>query len=381
MEKTLNMKFDKGLLLAVILLLVVGIVIVYTGTSPIAMQKGLPAEYFAISHIKKVLIGLFAMVVVMMIDYSFWYKLARPLFFFCMLAMLAVFFQGEAVKGAARWLSFGSIKLQPSEFMKLGIFSLLSVKLVEAGNDIKNFKVGFMRPMVLVGMVSIALFFQPNYSMMIMILATSIVLIYVSGVPLKHIMKVFVFSPVLVIVAYTQAYRTMRIKAWLDPEKYPDVAHQLRHSLIALGNGGFSGTGIGQGTQKLGYVPESYKDAAFSILGEELGFIGAFIVLFLFAIFAYRGFLIARSSTTRFGKYFAVALTSSICINMMIHVCVCTGLIPTTGQPLPFISFGGTSLIIALVSVGILLNISKPNTGKQIHEVQINSTSYSMRYT
>jgi cell division protein FtsW len=158
------------------------------------------------------------------------------------------------------------------------------------------------------------------------------------------------------------------------------VAHQLRHSLIALGNGGITGTGIGQGTQKLGYVPESYKDAAFSILGEELGFIGAFLMLSLFAFLAYRGFAIARSSSTRFGKYLAVALTSSICLNMIFHVCVCTGLFPTTGQPLPFISFGGTSLVTTLISVGILLNISKSDTGQRIQEIPINSTIYSTRY-
>jgi cell division protein FtsW len=380
MNRFINMKFDKGLLLAVILLLVLGIVIIYTGTSPIAMQKGLPAEFFTISHIKKVLLGLFCMTLAVIVDYSFWYKFARPLFAVLLLAMILVLFQDAAVKGASRWLSIAGYKVQPSEFMKLGIFCLLSVKLVEAGDKINDFKVGFLRPLILVGIVCVMLILQPNFSMVLMILATSLVVIYVAGVPMKHLMKLLALCPLIVVVAYTQSYRSLRIKAWLDPDKYPDVAHQLRHSLIALGNGGITGTGIGQGTQKLGYVPESYKDAAFSILGEELGFIGAFLMLSLFAFLAYRGFAIARSSSTRFGKYLAVALTSSICLNMIFHVCVCTGLFPTTGQPLPFISFGGTSLVTTLISVGILLNISKSDTGQRIQEIPINSTIYSTRY-
>lgn len=380
MDRFINMKFDKGLLLAVILLLALGIVIIYTGTSPIAMQKGLPAEFFTISHIKKVLLGLFMMSLAILVDYSVWYKLARPMFFICLLAMIAVLFQDASVKGASRWLSIGGLKIQPSEFMKLGIFCLLSVKLVEAGNEITDFKIGFLRPLILVALVCLTLILQPNFSMVLMILATSFILIYVAGVPMKHIMKILLLIPIIGIVGITQSYRSMRIKAWLDPDKYPDVAHQLRHSLIALGNGGISGTGIGQGTQKLGYVPESYKDAAFSILGEELGFIGTFLLLSLFAFFAYRGFAIARSSSTRFGRYLAVALTSSICLNMIFHVCVCTGLFPTTGQPLPFISFGGTSLVTTLIAVGILLNISKPNTGQKIREIPINSAFYSARF-
>ena len=380
MDRFLNMKFDKGLLLAVILLLVLGIVIIYTGTSPIAMQKGLAAEYFTISHIKKVVLGLFMMCVALVLDYSVWYKLARPLFVICLLAMIAVLFQGDSVKGASRWLSIAGMKIQPSEFMKLGIFCLLSVKLVEAGDQINDFKTGFFRPLILVGIVCVTLILQPNFSMVLMVLATSLILIYVAGVPMKHLMTLIIFPPILSIIAYTQSYRSLRIKAWLDPESYPEKAYQLRHSLIALGNGGFKGNGIGQGTQKLGYVPESYKDAAFSILGEELGFIGAFLMLSLFAFLAYRGFAIARSSSTRFGKYLAVALTSSICLNMIFHVCVCTGLFPTTGQPLPFISFGGTSLVMTLLSIGILLNISKPNTGQNIREIPINSAFYSTRY-
>ena len=150
--------------------------------------------------------------------------------------------------------------------------------------------------------------------------------------------------------------------------------HQLVHSLEALGNGGLLGTGAGMGEQKLGYLPEAHKDVVYAAIGEEYGFVGTFLVLVAFAILFSQGYNIARGATTRFGKYMAVALTTSLFLNFIIHVCVCVGLFPTTGQPLPFLSFGGTNLLLSAAFIGILLNISRPTSGRSIREPYMNNT-------
>jgi cell division protein FtsW len=383
MEMHINMKFDKWLLLAVLVLLALGVFVIYTGSSHAAMEKGFSPAYYTIVHIKKIAMGLCALCFGFFVDHRFWLKVARLGFILCLGLLIAVLFQSVEVKGAARWLDLGFLKLQPSEAMKLAIFALLSVKLADAGDQMQSFKVGFLRPMILVGMVALVLLLQPNFSMVLMVVGTAFVMLFVAGTRLTHlVIPLLACIPAAFFVAFFEEYRVKRIMAFLHPEQYAKGdAYQLIQSLISLGNGGLFGTGIGQGTQKLGFVPESYKDAAFTILGEELGFLGTLCVLILFAVVAYRGFTIARNARSRFAKYFAVALTTSICLNAIFHICVCTGLMPTTGQPLPFISFGGTSLVVALLSVGILLNISRPTSGALIHEDPIGPNGYSVRYT
>jgi len=383
MESRINIKFDKWLLLAVLVLLALGVFVIYTGSSHAAMQKGLSPAYYTIAHLKKIAVGLCALCFGFFVDHRIWLKIARVAFVVCLGLLIAVILQGVSVKGAARWLDLGFIKLQPSEAMKLAIFSLLAMKLAAAGDQMQSFKTGFLRPMILVGLVAVILLLQPNFSMVLMVVATAFVMLFVAGTRLTHlVIPILACIPAAVYLAFSEGYRQKRMLAFLHPEDYAQGdAYQLIQSLISLGNGGIFGTGIGQGTQKLGFVPESYKDAAFTILGEELGFIGTLCVLILFAVVAYRGFTIARNARSRFAKYFAVALTTSICLNAIFHICVCTGLMPTTGQPLPFISFGGTSLVVALLSVGILLNISRPTSGALIHEDPIGPNGYSVRYT
>ena len=366
------MSLDKCLLGAVLILLFIGLYVIYSGSSFDAARKGLPTYYYALKHFKFMLAGFVLMGITTGLDHSLWYKLSRPIFYVVLLMLLAVIVYGSVTKGAARWLSFSGYSLQPSELMKVALFAYLSRRFSEMGDDIADIKKGLIAPGIIVIVVATLIMLQPNFSMTLMMLATSFALFCVAGVRVKTryllgFLGVFVVG--CVAVGLGASYRLKRIEAWLHPEEHlTDGGYQLYSALISLGNGGLTGTGIGQGTQKLGFLPEAYKDVIFSVLGEEHGFVGTTIVLLLFGVVVWRGLVIAQNAQTRFSKYFALCLTCTIALNAIFHICVNTGLMPTTGQPLPFISFGGSNLIVSMASVGILLNISRSGTGRNIVE-------------
>ena len=221
------------------------------------------------------------------------------------------------------------------------------------------------------------LILQPNYSMIVMLSFVVGCVMITAGVNLKYLaMTVGALAPLGLIMLLVTGHSSKRIHAFFADEGEMVASNwQGDHALQALGNGGFTGTGFGMGVQKLGYLPEAHKDVIYAVAGEEFGFVGTFVLLALYAILFAQGFKIARQSSTRFGKYLAVAFTYSLFFNFLVHVCVCVGLFPMTGQPLPFITFGGTNLIYSCVVVGILLNVSRPNTGKMIKEPYMSGAS------
>lgn len=362
-------KVDPLLLFSVLLLLGVGSVIIYSGSGPLAESRGLPASFFMISHLKKVVIGLIAMGIGLRVDHQVWLKWSRPFFIFCIVLLVGVLALGIAAHGARRWISIGGFEFQPSEIMKTAIIFLLAAKLAEAGENIRDFRYGFSRPLVLVGIVFLLIIMQPNYSMATSILLISVVMMYAAGTQIKHLALLAILGiPAAGVLAVTAAYRLKRVLAFMDPNGHSESSYQQLQSLISLGNGGIFGTGLGQGTQKLGYLPMPFTDTIYAILGEEMGFIGTTLVLGLFFVVMWRGYTIARHAKTRFGRNVAVALTTALGLNVFIHVGVCVRLLPATGQPLPLVSFGGSSLIMNLFAMGVLLNISNPETGNEIKE-------------
>ena len=205
--------------------------------------------------------------------------------------------------------------------------------------------------------------------MLLLFAGITLAVLFVAGARFKYIaISLAACVPVGLIVLLIKSHTSKRLMAFFNPAENQNSAYQGEHALEALGNGGFFGTGFGMGVQKLGYLPEAHKDVVYAVIGEEFGFVGTLAILLLFGMLFYQGFEIARNSSSRFGKYMAVALTISLFLNFLVHVCVSTGLFPTTGQPLPFLSFGGTNLIFSALFIGILLNISKPGTGKKIWE-------------
>lgn len=363
-------RIDKYLIFAVLALIGLGVVIIYSGSGTIAIQQNRDPNFFIVKHLRMVAIGFVAMVIMIKIDHSIFYRFARPLFWLGVLSLIAVIAGlGTSAHGAERWLQLGPLQLQPSEPVKIVLFSLVAQRLSEAGDNPLRWSDSIFRPGFPLFVVFMLLMLQPNYSMAGIMSMVWYAMLFVAGVDWKKLLLLPVLLlPVGALLAVSSEYRLKRVMSLLDPAGNEAGAYQQIQSLISLGNGGFWGAGIGQGTQKLGYLPMPFTDMIYGILGEELGFIGAFGTLALFAVLLWRGVIIARSARSRYSKLFAIGITTSIGITAMIHIAVCTSVMPATGQPLPLVSYGGTSLVITMAAMGILLNISDPDSGKWIDE-------------
>jgi len=363
------LKFDAVLLGAILLLVGIGIVIIYSSSGPFALSRDLPPSYFMVSHIKKVVAGFVFLALGMTVDHKIWLNMARVLFLLSIFLLIAVLIKGVAAHGATRWISIAGFEFQPSEFVKISVIFLLAAKLSAMRDEVEDFKAGFLRPMILVGVVFALILAQPNYSTASAILFVSVVMLFAAGVPVKNLLLLGLAGlPAMGVLAISSPYRMKRVLALLNPAANENSSYQQMQSLISLGNGGLFGTGLGESTQKLGYLPMPFTDTIYAILGEELGFVGSTIVLLLFGVIIWRGIRIASRSHSRFGMLLALAITTAISFNVFMHVGVCTRLLPPTGQPLPLISFGGTNLVMNLFALGVLLNISNPESGSGIEE-------------
>lgn len=375
MENTVQNTGMNKLLLAVVLALVCfGIAVVYSASAPYAIGKGLSAEFFMMKQLPKAILGLGIILVLgRFIDYGHWKWLGRLTFIIFFILSVAALIKGGNVKGANRWI-FG---IQPSEFMKLGLIIWVSAKLSEAGDNIKSVACSLIQPGIPFGMCALILILQPNLSMLTMVTALTACLLLFAGANVKYLgYAAAAAAPVGLTIMMLKPHSRARIMAFFADEGEMVASNwQGDHALQALGNGGWFGTGFGQGVQKLGYLPEAHKDVVYAVIGEEFGFLGTFVLLILFAVLFAQGFKIARNSSTRFGKYLALGLTLSLFFNFLVHVCVCVGLFPMTGQPLPFFSFGGTNLLYTSAAIGILLNISRPTSGRKIKEPYTSGSS------
>ncbi|SHK56056.1 putative peptidoglycan glycosyltransferase FtsW [Fibrobacter sp. UWEL] len=368
-----NNGMNKMLLIVVMLLLCLGVAVVYTASAAQAKSMGFGAEYYMVAHLKKAVPCFIIMLLLSKLDYGYWKVLGRVVFVVFFILSVIALAKGHGVKGANRWI-FG---IQPSEFMKLGLLIWISAKLSEAGDNIKSKACTLIQPGIPYALCAGVLVLQPNFSMLIMISAIVITVMVVAGANLKYLAAILgAVIPLGVLKLLFSTHSRARIMAFFADEGQMVASnYQGDHALQALGNGGLFGTGYGMGLQKLGYLPEAHKDVVYAVIGEEIGFVGTFAVLIAFAILFSQGFKIAQNASTRFGRFLALALTLSLFFNFVVHVCVCVGLIPTTGQPLPFLSFGGTNLGFSCVAVGILLNISRANSGRKINEPYTSGSS------
>lgn len=365
---TQNNGMNKLLLVVALLLFCIGVAVVYTASAPYAMSKGMDAERYMMSHLPKAVGGIALMLgIARFVDYGHWKWLGRVVFIVFAILTLVALLKGTGVKGANRWI-FG---IQPSEFMKLGLIIWVCAKFSMAGDYIKTFKCSIVEPAIPLLVAFILLWRQPNLSMMGMISVLVGCIMLVAGVNYKYLgMAVLVGVLAIGVVVINSPHAMKRFMAHsADDTEMVESQRQGKNALEALGNGGLTGTGYGQSTHKfVGYLPEAHKDVVYSVIGEEFGFVGTSSLLLLYALLFAQGFKISQHSSTRFGKYLAFGLTMSLFSNFLVHVCVCVGLIPVTGQPLPFISYGGTNLIYSSVVMGILLNISRPSSGRKIKE-------------
>lgn len=308
-------------------------------------------------------IGLFAMFVTMNIDYRKLGKLS-PLLLIGSIGLLVLVLVpgiGAEYNGARRWINIGGQTVQPSEFAKLSIILFFSHSLSKRKDKLKYFFKGLLPYLLLLGIFAALLMKQPHLSATLVICAVAGIILFCAGAKIKHFVLLGVPAAAGVFaLVITSPYRYKRLVSFLDPWSDPqDGGWQVVQSLYAIGSGGLFGRGLGKSLQKFLYIPEPYNDFILAVLAEELGFMGVFTVLLLFLIFIWRGIKISINAPDVFGCLLAAGITSLIAVQVIINVAVVTSSMPVTGMPLPFFSYGGTSLVFLLSGIGILLNISK----------------------
>jgi cell division protein FtsW len=350
---------DLILLTAVLVLMVLSLGVVYSASATWAYEKFGSSNRLLNSHAIKILLGIGAIFVGLSIPYTSYRKLTKPAIFTAILFLAVTFVLGGEMKGATRWLRFGGIGFQPSEFAKFALLFHLCTLIATKGDAIKDLKKGFLPMMIWVGSVSLLVMLQPNFSAGAMIILLSLVMLFVSGARWLHLLgTVGIALPVLAVYLMTASYRVERIKSFLSGHSGGKHNYQLWQGIIGFGNGGIFGVGPGESRQRDFFLPESYGDFVFSIIGEEYGLIGTLFFLGLFLVIMLRGFKIAKYAKEGFARMLAVAITSTVTLYALVNAGVTLGILPTTGQPMPFVSYGGSSLIFTSFAVGVLLNIS-----------------------
>ncbi|NOY63954.1 MAG: putative lipid II flippase FtsW [Nitrospirae bacterium] len=369
MELQREYKIDKWLLFSVITLTVIGIIMVYSSTALMPIAKGgkvgySPEEYQFV-YLKKHLLTLLISILVMFVSYKMspdiMKKLAYPLLIFSVLLLLAVFIPGLGLKinGARRWLRLWPSTFQPSEFAKFAMVVFLARYLSETEELRGRFKT-FVIPIGVMFLIQGILLLQPDFGGAFTMGVITIAILYISGVPLKYLGSLFVLVIPALVALLMEPYRLKRVMVFLDPWNDPyGSGFQLVQSFVALGSGGIFGVGLGAGRQKLSFLPEINTDFIFSLIGEELGFVGALVVIVLFIIFFLRGSIISRRACSRFSFYLSTGLVLMVTIQAVINIAVVTGLVPTKGLPLPYISYGGSALLVNYMVAGVLLRLSK----------------------
>jgi cell division protein FtsW len=307
------------------------------------------------------LIGLFLFFFVSNIPYYKYRKWAVPILLICLILLILVPMIGLVRNGAQRWLGFGALSFQPSELVKIGMIVYIAYIMEKKQPLLDQFRRGLLPPLIVLGAVSILLMLQPHFSAVVIILGTCFTIIFCAGARLKHLFLIALSGlPVLIVVMLLGDYRVDRIVSLLNPLSDPTGSgYQIMQSLMAIGPGGLTGVGLGKSIQKLAYLPEAHTDFIFSILSEELGFIGGVTLIILFVLLIVRGILIAVQAPNQFGTLLATGIVTLIAIESIFNLGVVTALLPVTGVPLPLISYGGTALVFKLISLGILLNISR----------------------
>ncbi|WLR52249.1 stage V sporulation protein E [Bacillus tianshenii] len=354
---------DYVLVLATFLLLTVGLIMVYSASAIWADYKFDDSFFFAKRQLLFAGVGIVAMFFMMNVDYWTWRTHSKLLLLVCFGLLLVVLIPGVGlVRGGARsWLGVGAFSIQPSEFMKLAMIAFLAKYLSEHQKKITSFKRGLVPSLGLVMTAFGLIMLQPDLGTGTVLVGTCVVMIYTAGARISHFVALGVVGLAGFVGLIASApYRIKRITSFLDPWQDPlGSGFQIIQSLYAIGPGGLLGLGLGKSRQKFFYVPEPQTDFIFSIIAEELGFIGGTFVLLLFAVLLWRGIRIALGAPDLFGSFLAVGIVSMIAIQVMINIGVVTGLMPVTGITLPFLSYGGSSLTLILVAIGILLNISR----------------------
>lgn len=374
-SKFANNQLDFILLIVVILLLSLGLIMVLSASSPTSLAETGDDSY---SYFRKqaifAVVGIIAMLFISKIDYRFWKKFYKIAYWVSIILLLMVLIPGIGVSsgGASRWIKILGIQFQPSELAKIGLIIFYASYLTDHKDELKGFYTGFIKPFLyLVPVILILILIQDHLSATIIIVAVIGIMMLMAGSRLKYFLTAGTAAGVAgaaalyLMAKFTSkgAFRLARITSFLNPwaDKQGD-GWQVIQSLYAIGSGGLFGVGLGQSKQKYLYISEPHTDFIFAVLAEELGFVGCAVVIALFCVFIWRGVLTAMKAPDMFGSLVAIGITSLIGLQAIINIAVVTSSMPVTGMPLPFFSYGVTSLLILLCSVGVLLNISRASS-------------------
>ena len=357
---TQNMQSDRPLLIAVIFLVVIGLMSIFSASAPKCIEMGLNPARFLVQQLLGVIIGFIGLKFLSNFHYKKLMTYTLPFAVFVIVMLILVKVVGVTVNGAQRWINIGPLSLQPSEFAKPAVVMLLAGVFYRNADIFDGNKIATAFIPILIMMAFI--YMQPNLSMLLLLLFTSVAIYLCAGGSMQLMfLGGACFIPLLLLKGL-RGYQSARITTWLHPESDPlGAGYNIIQSLVAFASGGLYGVGYGSSKQKLAWLPEAHTDFIFAVIGEEHGFIGCLLIICLFWTILQRGFLIAVKCQDMYGKLLALGLTFSICFQGFLNMWGASSFVPATGVPMPFISYGGSSIMVSLWMIGILLNISKDN--------------------
>lgn len=376
---------DYWLLTIILIMVMFGTIMVFSSSFAIGVrEEGGDGYYFLTRHLIYLIVGLAGMLIAMSVNYHFWRKVALPGLLIVMavlLAMVVVPSLAPEVWGASRWIQLGPVSVQPSEFAKLGLVLYLASWMASRGMKVREFNYGLIPFAVLMGVLIGLIMLQPDLGTSLLLAAIGLSMFLVAGANLFHLGLVStVGGAAFLTLALTTAYRRDRILVFLNPDgDLRNLGWQLAQAKLAIGSGGLFGVGLGASYQKFAWLPAAHHDAIFAVIAEELGLIGAGFVLMLFIMLAWRGYRVAMRAPDSFGALVAVGIVTWMIVQAAINIGGITTTIPFTGIPIPFISYGGTSLVVSLVAMGILLNISRQAVDPVSVKVRSNLRAVSTR--
>lgn len=382
---------DFQLLILTVLLVGFGLVMVFSASSSIAViskKYDYDALYFVKKQLMWAVLGFFVMMIAMNIHYEKYKKLFIPFFILTIILLALVPFVGVSLNGARSWFGIGSIGIQPTELAKITTILYLAALISKKGETFRDFKRGFLPVILIVGFIAFLIMLQPDFGSCMILVACCGIVIIAGGANLKHIFACVVVLGIgagigmLVNMLFNPSagggYRAGRFTAYLDPMSDPlGTGYHILNSLKALGHGGLTGAGFGQSIQKLHYLPYPYNDFIFAVIGEEFGFIGSTLFILFYLYFIWRGLIVALRCPDRYGTLVGVGIMGLIAVQAFINIGGVTKTIPITGVTLPFISYGGSSLLMMLGSMGILLSISREANRPQDQSKNIKKRRFS----
>jgi cell division protein FtsW len=361
--KKASVKFDKYILIVVGLLLIIGILMVYSASNAFSREQLGDSLHYLKRQLISCGLGLALMFGAMWIDYRLYQRLAWMMIAFSMILLVLIFIPDVGVKigGSTRWIKIGNFTFQPVEIAKLALIVYMARFLSKKNDYVKSFKRGILPFLIIISVYLGLLCAQPDFGSVILIVFLAFILLFIGGARVLHLVSLGSVAIVFIAIGVLLApYRIQRVLTFVNPWNDPEgTGYHIIQSFYALGSGGVLGTGLGEGVQKLHYLPTPHTDFIFSVIGEELGFVGTSILVILFMIVVWRGIHISLKTEDRFGSLLAIGISCLIGIQTIINIGVATGSLPSKGITLPFISYGGSSLVVSLIAIGVLLNISK----------------------